>query len=80
MSSEVAATFRNFFGCGKNRVIIRRKTNKLKLFMAYEPFDSVNLYPRTLINSIKGRRFLLVITGRFSKLTNSIIMRLIGMM
>ena len=70
MAADTAATVRNCAPCARNRVKLRKHTNHLKLFPAEEPLQAISMdiigpLPRTE----RGKRFLLVITDRFSKLT-----------
>ena len=70
MAADVAATVRNCAPCARNRVKLRKHTNHLKLFPAEKPLQAVSMdmlgpLPRTE----RGKRFLLVITDRLSKLT-----------
>lgn len=76
MSAEVAHTVKNCVSCAKNRVRLRKGANKLKLFTSNELLQSIGkdiLGPLT--KSSKGRQFLLVITDRFTKLTQAISLR-----
>ena len=70
MAADVAATVRNCRHCARNRLRLRRHMNRLKLFPATRPLESVAIdilgpLPRTK----SGKRFLLVITDRYTKLT-----------
>ena len=66
----MAATVRNCPSCARNRVKLRRYTNYLKLFTATKPFESVSIdILGPLPKSRRSKRFMLVITDRFSKLT-----------
>ena len=70
MAADIAATVRNCAPCARNRVKFRKHTNHLKLFPAEEPLHAISMdilgpLPRTE----RGKRILLVITDRFSKLT-----------
>ena len=70
MAADVAATIRNCAHCARNRVNLRKHTNDLKLFPAEGPLQAISMdilgpLPRTE----RGKRFLLVINDRFSKLT-----------
>ena len=67
LPADVAATVRNCPSCARNRVKLRRHTNYLKLFTATKPFDSIGI---GILGPLpRSKRFLLVITDRFSKLT-----------
>ena len=68
--ADVEATVRNCPSCARNRVKLRRDTNYLKLFTATKPFESVSIeILGRLPKSRRDKRFLLVITDRFSNLT-----------
>ena len=70
LAADMAATVRNFRSCARNRVKLRRHTNYLKLFTATKPFESVSIDILGLLpKSRRRKRFLLVTTDRFSKLT-----------
>lgn len=76
MAADIAAKVRNFTKCKKNRVRFCNRKKKLKLFTEYKPFDSAGIDILGLLTkSSKGRRFLLVITERFLKLTKVIPLR-----
>ena len=70
MAAEVAATVRYCAPCARNRVKLRKHKNHLKLFPTEELLQAISMdilgpLPRTG----RGKRFLLFITDRFSKLT-----------
>ena len=72
----MTATVRNCPSCARNRVKLRRHTNYLKLFTATKPFESVSIdILGPLPKSRRGKRFLLVITDRFSMLTAEVPLR-----
>ena len=79
MAADIAATVRNCRHCARNRVRLRRHLHRLKLFPATRPLESVAidiLGPLTKTKS--GKRFLLVITDRFTKLTQVVALRTIN--
>ena len=70
MAADVAATVRNCHACARNRVKLRKHLNRLKLFPATRPLESLAIdilgpLPKTRT----GKRFLLIVTDRFTKLT-----------
>lgn len=78
MSAEVNKTVRNFGECLRNTLKLRKRTNRLKLFIEKELLLSVGVYVLASLAKVKyGRRFLLVITDRFTKMTQGVPLRLI---
>ena len=76
MAVAVAATVRNCLNCAKNRVRVRKTLNRLKLFPATSPLESIGIdILGPLPKSKKGRKYLLVITDRFIKLTQIVALR-----
>jgi transposase InsO family protein len=78
MHKEVEETVRHCTVCANNRVTERKRTSLLKLFPASGPLEFVAMdicgpMPKTE----HGNRFLLVISGRFSKLTRTVPLRTI---
>jgi transposase InsO family protein len=76
MIEDVYETVLQCDTCARNRISERTHTNKLKLFPAKGPLESVAMdilgpLPRTK----HGNRFLLVISDRFSKVTNTVPLR-----
>jgi hypothetical protein len=76
MVEDVYETVRQCDTCARNRISERTHTNKLKLFPAKGPIESVAMdilgpLPRTK----HGNRFLLVISDRFSKVTKTVPLR-----
>ena len=70
MAADIYATVRNSSTCAKNRLKLRKHTNPLKLLTAAKPLASLCIYILGLLQRTKnGYRFLLVITDRFTKLT-----------
>ena len=73
LTAEIAATVRNCASCA---IKLRRRTNLLKLFPATRPLESVSIdILGSLPKSERGKRFLLVITDRFTKLTTVVPLR-----
>lgn len=76
MAADFAATMRNCAQFAKNLNRLRNCTNKIKLFVAQEPFQSFCIdILRSLTNSNRDRKLLLFITARFSKLPQSVPLR-----
>ena len=76
MAADVFATVRNCTRCAKNRIKLRRRTNYLKLFPAREPLESVAMdVLGPLTKTKKGHQYLLIISDRFTKLTQVAPMR-----
>jgi RNase H-like domain found in reverse transcriptase/Reverse transcriptase (RNA-dependent DNA polymerase)/Integrase zinc binding domain/Chromo (CHRromatin Organisation MOdifier) domain/Integrase core domain len=76
MVEDVYETVRQCDACARNRISERKHTNKLQLFPAKGPLESVAMdilgpLPRTK----HGNRFLLVISDRFSKVTKTVPLR-----
>ena len=70
MAADVFATVRNCGRCAKNRILLRKRTNYLRLFPATRPLESVAIdVLGPLTKTKKGHRYILVMTCRFSKLT-----------
>ena len=74
--ADVAATVRGCRTCAMNRFKLRKHLNRLKLFPATRPLESLAInilgpFPKTKA----GERFLLVITDRFTKLTQVVALR-----
>jgi Integrase zinc binding domain len=70
---DIYETARQCDACARNRISERKHTNKLQLFHAKSPLESVAMdilgpLPRTK----HGSRFLLVISDRFSKVTKTV--------
>ena len=79
MSLDVYNTVRNCVHCAKQRVTLRKHANFLKLFPANHPneyvaIDILGPLPRTRA----GYQYILVITDRFSKLTQTCPLRVIS--
>ena len=76
MAADIYRTVRTCNACAKNSVKIRNRTHPLRLFPAQRPLEILwidILGPST--KKKKGHRFLLVIIGRFTKLTQFIPLR-----
>lgn len=70
MAADIAATVCNCAKCARNRLRLRRHLNRLQLFPATGPLESVAIdILGPLPRSATGKRFLLVITDRYTKLT-----------
>ena len=78
LAADVAATVRGCRTCAMNRVKLRKHINRLRLFPATRPLESLAIdilgpLPKTKT----GKRFLLVIKDRFTKLTQVVALRTI---
>ena len=76
MAADIYRTVRTCNACAKNRMKLRKSTHSVRLFPAQRPLESLSidiLGPFT--KTKKGHRFLHVITGRFTKLTQVIPLR-----
>lgn len=74
MAVDVAATVRNRPHCARNRVRLRKKLNRMKLFTS--PLESVAIdILGPLPKSKRGRKYLLVVMGRITKLTQVVTLR-----
>jgi transposase InsO family protein len=76
MAEDVYETVRQCDACARNRISERRHTNRLQLFPAKGPLESVAMdilgpLPRTK----HGNRFLLVIADRYTKVTRTVPLR-----
>ena len=76
MAADVYKTVRTCNACAKNRVKLRKRKHPLRLFPARSPIEAL---PIDILGSLtktkKGYRFLLVLTDRFTKLTQVIPLR-----
>ena len=73
MSADAMVTVRECTHCAKNRIRLMKKTNPLKLFPAAKPLEQVAIdILGPLPKSISGAQFVLVMTDRFSKLTQAV--------
>ena len=76
LAADVASTVRGCRTCAMNRVKLRKHLNRLRLFPATRPLKSLAIdilgpLPKTKA----GKGFLLVITDRFTKLTQVVALR-----
>jgi hypothetical protein len=79
MASDVANTVKNCTVCAKTRIYELNWTIFLKLFPASETLEYVEVdVLGPLPKTEHGNRFLLVMTGRFSKLTRTVPLRSIS--
>ena len=73
MAVDAYATVRVCVRCAKERIKLRLKTKKMRLFPAKSPLESVSIdILGDLIRTPRNNRFLLVITDRFSKLVRTV--------
>ena len=76
MAADIYRTVRMCHACARNRVKQRKRTHPLRLFPAQRPLESLSIdILGPLTKTKKGHRFLLVITDRFTKLTQVIPLR-----
>ena len=76
MEADVYRTVRTCNACAKNRVKLRKRTHPLRLFSAQSPLEALSIdILGPLTKTKKGYRFLLVVTDRFTKLTQVIPLR-----
>ena len=76
MDADIYRTFRTCNACTKNREKLRTRTHPLLLFPVQRPLESLSIdILGPLTKTKKGHRFLLVITDRFTKLTQVIPLR-----
>ena len=78
MTADIAAVIRNCRKCAQNRLRLSKRSNKMALFPASKPLEDVAIdllgpLPKTL----SGNRHLLVISCRFTKLTQLVPLRTI---
>ena len=70
MAADISATVRECTPCAKNRLRLLRKASEMKLFPATAPLDSVAIdILGPLLKSAGGYIFMLVISERFTKLS-----------
>jgi hypothetical protein len=78
MAADVYETVKRCEECARNLKTERNRTNHLKLFPAKGPLESVTMdVLGPLPKSKHGNRFLLVITDRYSKVTQTVPLRYI---
>ena len=76
MAADVLATVRSCPPCAKNRLRLIRKSNPMKLFPATTPLECVAMdLLGPLPASKAGNKYILVITDRFTKLTQIVCLR-----
>lgn len=76
MAADIHATVRNCGSCARNRLKLRKHTQPLQLFPATGPLQSLAIdLLGPLTKTKRGNRFLLVITDRFTKLTQVVPLR-----
>ena len=76
MAADTCKTIRNCTICAKNRVKLRKRTHPHQIFPATRPVESVAIDILGLLKKTKkGHRFLLVMSGRFYKLTQVVPLR-----
>ena len=76
MAADIYRTFRTGNECAKNRVKLPKRTHPLRLFPAQHPLERLSIdILGPLTKTKKGNRVLLVITDRFTKLTQVIPLR-----
>ena len=70
MAADIFETDRNYSMCAKNRLKLRRAMNPLKLFPATKPLTNICIEILGPLTKFKrSYMFLLVITDRFTNLT-----------
>ena len=78
LAADIAATVQGCRTCAMNRVKLRKHLNRLRLFLATRPLESLAIDILGPVPKTKaGKRFLFVITDRFSKLTQVVALRTI---
>ena len=76
MAADIQATVRICHACAKNRIRLRKQTNPLKAFPATVPLRHVSIDILGALKKIKqGNRWVLVMTDRFTKLTQVVPMK-----
>ncbi|CDF38002.1 unnamed protein product [Chondrus crispus] len=76
LAADVAATGRGYRTCAMNRVKLRKHLNRWRLFPATRPLESLAIDILGPLQKMKaGKQFLLVITDRFTKLTQVMTLR-----
>ena len=76
MAADIYRTVRTWNACAKNRVKLRKRTHPLRLFSDQRPLGVLSIdILGPLTKTKKGHRFLIVITDRFTKLTQVIPLR-----
>ena len=76
MAADIYRTVRMCNACARNRVKLRKRAHALRIFPAQRPPESLSIdILGPLTKTKKGHRFLLVITDRFTKLSQVIPLR-----
>ena len=76
MAADIQSTVRNCHACAKNRIRLRKRTNPLKTFPATVPLRHVSIDILGALKKTKrGNRWILVMTDRFTKLTQVVPMK-----
>ena len=76
LTADVALTVRGFRTCGMNRVKLRKHLNRFRFFPETRLLESLAVNILGLLPKTKaGKRFLLVITDRFTKLAQVVVLR-----
>ena len=79
MAADISATVRKCTPCAKNRLRRLRKASEMKLFPATAPLDLVAIdFLGPIPKSSRGFIFMLVISDRFTKLTQVVPLKLIS--
>lgn len=78
VAADVAYNLRGCNTCAMNRVKHRKHLNCLRFFPATQPLESLSIDMLSPLSKTKGgKRFLLVVTDRFTKLTQVFALRAI---
>lgn len=73
MAFDCYLTVKNCTDCAKNRIFLRTRQKKMRLFPAKAPLESVAIdILGELVKTPRGHKYLLVISDRFSKLVRTI--------
>ena len=76
MAAYIYKTISNCTTCAKKHVKLRKRTHPLRVFPATRPLESLPIdILGPLTKTEKGHRFLLVMSDRFSKLTQVVPLR-----
>ena len=77
MIADIKRTSRDCQACSMERVRLREKFKPLRLFLAKKPLQEVAIDVLGLLTILRGNKYILVITCRFSKLTRTVPLKLI---
>ena len=78
-AADVTTTVRGCRTCAMNRVKLRKHLNRLKLFPATRPLESLSIDILGPLPKAKGgKQYLLVITDRFTKLTQVVALKTVN--